>query len=250
MATEVLDRQVQTEYSQLGIISFNSDINGTNAKPSNIWMFLLEVIQEINIGRLLYYTVFKRWFDIIVTLFTIILVTPLLLLVAGAIWLESPGSIIFRQKRIGQYGRPFVIYKFRTMISDRRKADLSFVGEDRRKRHKMPNDPRVTRIGNLLRRTSIDELPQLWNIIRGDMSLVGPRPELPHLVRQYEEWQHLRHLVRPGLTGWWQVHGRSDLPMHEHTELDIYYVTNVSFWLDIWILLRTARIILLRSGAF
>jgi lipopolysaccharide/colanic/teichoic acid biosynthesis glycosyltransferase len=117
-------------------------------------------------------------------------------------------------------------------------------------RHKMPDDPRVTRAGRLLRRTSVDEWPQLINVIRGQMSLVGPRPELPNIVKTYEPWQHLRHLVRPGMTGWWQVQGRSDLPMHEHTELDLYYVKHVSFRLDLQITARTVGVVLRGLGAF
>jgi lipopolysaccharide/colanic/teichoic acid biosynthesis glycosyltransferase len=116
--------------------------------------------------------------------------------------------------------------------------------------HKIKDDPRVTRVGRLIRRTSIDELPQLINVIRGEMSLIGPRPELPQIVRDYEPWMHRRHLVRPGLTGWWQVRGRSDLPMHEHTDLDIYYVEHVSWRLDLRILKQTVRIVVCGLGAY
>ncbi len=115
---------------------------------------------------------------------------------------------------------------------------------------KARNDPRVTRVGRFLRRTSLDELPQLFNVLRGDMSLVGPRPELPEIVATYEAWQHDRHRVLPGLSGWWQIHGRSDKPMHQHTELDIYYVSHVSFLLDVYILLRTLVVVIAGRGAF
>jgi lipopolysaccharide/colanic/teichoic acid biosynthesis glycosyltransferase len=179
-----------------------------------------------------------------------LMLSPLFLIIALAIWLETRSQPIFRQTRIGRNNEPFVIYKFCTMIPDRRTANLPFEGKDRRKTHKSPNDPRVTRIGHFLRATSLDELPQLINIIRGDMSFIGPRPELPGIVRSYAPWQHQRHLVTPGLTGWWQIQGRSDLPMHEHTELDIYYVINFSWSLDLRIVLHTIAILLLRTGAF
>ncbi len=138
----------------------------------------------------------------------------------------------------------------RTMIPDRRKERLPFGETDCRQRHKTPNDPRLTRVGKFLRRTSIDELPQLLNVVRGQMSLVGPRPELPEITERYAAWRHRRHLVRPGLTGWWQVQGRSDLPMHENTELDLYYVEHGSFRLDLRIVLRTFHILFSRKGAF
>jgi lipopolysaccharide/colanic/teichoic acid biosynthesis glycosyltransferase len=214
------------------------------------WKSLLELMQYCDIRRLLYCYVFKRWFDFIGAAVALVVLSPFLLLVAFVIWLEAPGSVIFRQTRIGRNGRSFVILKFRTMIPDRRKARLPFEGQDRRAQHKTRHDPRVTRLGRLLRRTSIDELPQLINILRGEMSFIGPRPELIEIVNRYAPWQHQRHLVRPGLTGWWQVQGRSDLPMHEHTELDIYYIDNLSFAFDMLILLRTIRIVLLTCGAF
>jgi lipopolysaccharide/colanic/teichoic acid biosynthesis glycosyltransferase len=116
--------------------------------------------------------------------------------------------------------------------------------------HKMPDDPRITRIGKFLRRTSLDEIPQIFNIIRGEMSLVGPRPELPYLVQMYEPWQHKRFAVPQGVTGWWQVNGRSDKPMHLNTEDDLFYVQNYSILLDIQILLKTVLVVLRGKGAF
>jgi lipopolysaccharide/colanic/teichoic acid biosynthesis glycosyltransferase len=214
------------------------------------WLAFLACSQQQPLGRMLYSTVFKRLLDVLAAATMLVLLAPLLVLVALVIRLESHGQVIFRQARVGRNGVPFTIYKFRTMIPDRRKHAAPISGEDRRKRHKSERDPRVTGVGRFLRRSSIDELPQLFNILKGDMSFIGPRPELPQIVDNYEDWQLQRHLVTPGLSGWWQVVGRSDLPMHENTELDIYYVVNQSFILDAKIVLLTFRALLSRGGAF
>ncbi len=209
------------------------------------WMSLLDGSQRFPAGRLLYCLVFKRWFDLPVACVLLPLLVPVFLAVALAIRLEGRMTgVLFRQTRIGRNGRPFTVYKFQTMIPEQRTdGDFPTV-------HKVRNDPRITRVGHFLRRTSLDELPQLINVVRGEMSLVGPRPELPQIVARYEPWQHERHLVRPGMTGWWQVNGRSERPMHENTELDIYYVVNQSFRLDLEILLRTIGVVTRMSGAF
>jgi lipopolysaccharide/colanic/teichoic acid biosynthesis glycosyltransferase len=214
------------------------------------WLYVVELTQRRDVWRLVYMHAIKPAMDIIVALALLITLSPLLLIIALAIRLDGGGQAIFKQTRIGKSGQPFTIYKFRTMVPDRRRSQQPFEGEDRRKHHKRSDDPRVTRVGRWLRRTSLDELPQLINIVRGDMSFVGPRPELPQIVARYAPWQHQRHLLVPGLTGWWQVNGRSDLPMHEHTELDMYYVKHVSLWFDLVIVLRTFHSLLLRSGAF
>jgi lipopolysaccharide/colanic/teichoic acid biosynthesis glycosyltransferase len=190
--------------------------------------------------------------DLVVALSCLVLLAPLLVLIALAIWAESGRPIIFRQERIGKNGRAFTMFKFRTMVPDRRKSNRGVPpdGRERRRVHKSPNDPRVTRLGRFLRRSCLDELPQLWNVLRGDMSVIGPRPELPHIVARYEPWQHARHLVAPGITGWWQVNRSNGVLMHEATALDMYYVQNWSLWLDARILLRTAVIVLRGVGAF
>lgn len=189
----------------------------------------------------------KRFVDVALTLVLLIGVAAGLLLIALVIRLDSPGPVLFRQTRIGKSGRPFVIYKFRSMFHGGRTAAANPRGD---RSGKARNDPRVTRVGRLLRRTSLDELPQLFNVLRGDMSLVGPRPELPEIVAAYQPWQHDRHRVLPGLSGWWQIHGRGDKPMHQHTDLDLYYVRNVSFLLDVRILLWTVVVVLAGRGAF
>lgn len=197
----------------------------------------------------LYVTGLKRTVDLVIASLVLLLLSLLLLLVAVAVRLDSPGPALYRQKRVGRDGRIFTIYKFRTMAQDAGPAVRYFVSGDGTLRHKIHNDPRITRIGAVLRRASIDELPQLINILRGDMSLIGPRPELVEIVRNYQPWQHRRHSVRPGLTGWWQVCGRNDRPMEENTELDLYYIDHLSPGLDLKILLRTVKVVLTGRGA-
>jgi lipopolysaccharide/colanic/teichoic acid biosynthesis glycosyltransferase len=174
----------------------------------------------------------------------------MLLLVSIAILSTMRSPVVFKQTRVGKDGATFVVYKFRTMIRDRRCEIQPYDGVDRRLRHKSAEDPRVSKVGRFLRKTSLDEVPQLINVVRGEMALVGPRPELVEIVERYQPWQHQRHLVRPGLTGWWQVHGRSDRPMHENTEMDLHYIAHMSPVFDLRIMLRTFRVVLLRSGAF
>jgi exopolysaccharide biosynthesis polyprenyl glycosylphosphotransferase len=191
-------------------------------------------------------------FDVIVSTILIILLAPVMLLIAVLIKLESPGPIIFRQERIGEYGRRFQMLKFRTMYqdADRRWQEVAKRDEQGRLIHKVKDDPRVTRVGRKLRRTSLDELPQLFNVLRGEMSLVGPRPEMPYIAAEYEPWQWQRFRVPPGITGWWQINGRSEKPMHLHTEDDLYYIQNYSFWLDLRILMRTLIVVWKGHGAY
>jgi lipopolysaccharide/colanic/teichoic acid biosynthesis glycosyltransferase len=153
----------------------------------------------------------------------------------------SPGPAIFAHERVGRNGRVFTMYKFRTMDCD---APPSAVAPP------SASDRRVTEYGKWLRATSIDELPQLFNVLRGEMSLVGPRPEMPFIVDTYDEWQRRRLAVKPGITGLWQILGRKDLPMHENLQYDFYYIRNRSLALDVSILLRTIGAVLSRRGAF
>lgn len=202
------------------------------------------------VSRTAYTRFFKRGVDILAAAVALLALAPVMIVVALAITLDSPGPALFRQTRIGKDGRRFTMFKFRTMRAFRHHEVEWLVDTDGVIRHKVENDPRITRVGRFLRRTSIDELPQVVNILLGHMSLIGPRPELPEIVRHYEPWQHRRHQVRPGLTGWWQVNGRSNRPMHENTHLDLYYIDNVSFRLDLAILARTAVVVLRSTGAF
>ncbi|MFN8458709.1 MAG: sugar transferase [Anaerolineae bacterium] len=194
----------------------------------------------------------KRIFDLLVSTIGLILALPLMIIIAILIRLDSPGPVIFKQQRVGENGRIFNMYKFRTMIHDAeaQHQELMQQTDEGHLVHKFYDDPRVTRFGRILRHTSLDELPQLMNILKGEMSLVGPRPELPWLVDQYKPWQRKRFEVPQGLTGWWQINGRADKLMHLHTEEDLYYIKNYSLWLDIQILWRTIKTVIDRRGAY
>ncbi len=194
--------------------------------------------------------VVKRVFDVALAVLGLVLGAPLFLLIALAIRLDSAGPIIFKQQRVGENCRLFWMYKFRSMGAAADPGTPGAARADLPLPHKRKDDPRVTRVGRVLRRTSLDELPQLWNVLKGDMSLVGPRPELPWLVNQYQAWQRRRFAVPPGMTGWWQVNGRSDRPMHLHTEDDLYYIQNYSFLLDVHIILKTIGAVLRGKGAY
>jgi exopolysaccharide biosynthesis polyprenyl glycosylphosphotransferase len=195
--------------------------------------------------------IIKRLFDLLIVSLLLLVTLPLMGLIALAVRLDSPGPVLFKQRRVGESGRHFTLYKFRSMVVNAEAMQLTVITKDADGHvlHKRPDDPRITKVGRFLRRTSLDELPQFLNILKGEMSLVGPRPELPWLVTQYAPWQYRRLAVPQGLTGWWQVNGRSDKPMHLNTEWDIDYVENYSFWLDLRILWRTIWVVLTQKGA-
>lgn len=201
-----------------------------------------------------------RILDVMGALVLLVLLMPLIVVIAVLIRLDSPGPVVFRQRRLGRAQRPFTVNKFRTMKRDAREdVHRAFVlgliaGEtpsetEAGPRFKLSSDQRVTRIGRFLRRSSLDELPQLWNVLCGHMSLVGPRPPIPYEVEHYpREWLG-RFAVRPGLTGLWQVSGRSELPLQDMIKLDIEYVCRRSLWLNISILARTVPTVLSLRGA-
>jgi exopolysaccharide biosynthesis polyprenyl glycosylphosphotransferase len=194
----------------------------------------------------------KRGFDLLLGGLALLLAAPFMLIIAIAIKLDSPGPVLFRQERLGENSRRFHMLKFRSMVPDA-EARLDEVIQRDEQGHliyKQGDDPRVTRVGEFLRRTSLDELPQLFNVLKGEMSLVGPRPEMPWVVDEYEPWQYQRFAVPQGITGWWQVNGRAEHAMHLHTEEDLYYIKNYSLLLDIFILWKTVGAVLRRKGAY
>jgi len=194
----------------------------------------------------------KRGIDVVFSLLVLILFAPLMGLIALAVKLDSPGPVLFRQARMGKGGKPFTVYKFRSMKigAEEQKDLLRDLNEAAGPIFKIKDDPRVTRVGRWLRRFSLDELPQFYNVLRGDMSIIGPRPPLAEEVAEYQSW-HMRRLeTAPGITGLWQVSGRSELPFDEMALLDIYYIEQWSPGLDVQILLRTIPTILFGDGAY
>ncbi len=194
----------------------------------------------------------KRALDLFVGLVGLIIAAPIMILTALAVKLDSPGPILFRQTRVGRWGEHFPCYKFRSMYMDaeQRLADLMALNEADGPVFKMKNDPRVTRVGRLIRKLSIDELPQLFNVIKGEMSMVGPRPALPREVSQYEYDQIRRLHAVPGITGLQQVSGRSNVDFKRWIELDLQYIAEQSIWKDIEILLKTIPAVLASRGAY
>jgi len=194
----------------------------------------------------------KRAADIILSLFGIIIISPILLIVALLIKLDSKGPVFIHQKRIGKNGAPFHMHKFRSMVNNAEelKEQLEKYNEADGPAFKMKNDPRITRVGRFIRKFSIDELPQLFNVLKGEMSLIGPRPPLPNEVEQYSDFQWRRLDIRPGITGLWQVSGRSDITFDEWVKLDLYYIEKWSISLELKILIKTIPVVLKGEGAY
>ncbi len=194
----------------------------------------------------------KRSFDFLTSAALIVLTSPIMLVIALLVAIEGSGHVIFRQTRVGENGVLFTMYKFRTMIQGDDAPDPPAENQSSPQalQHKRRDDPRISRLGHILRRFSLDELPQLINVLKGDMSLVGPRPEMPWLVDLYKPWQRKRFAVPQGLTGWWQINGRSEKPMHQNTDEDLYYIYNYSLLLDVLILVRTPFAVIQGRGAF
>jgi exopolysaccharide biosynthesis polyprenyl glycosylphosphotransferase len=200
-----------------------------------------------------FYLVAKRTMDILGAIVGLMLTSIIFLVVAIAIKIENPkGTVFFSQTRVGKNGKEFKMYKFRSMVSDAEEKlnDLLKFNEVTGAMFKMKNDPRVTKVGRFIRKTSIDELPQLWNVLKGDMSLVGPRPPLPREVEQYTEYDKQRLLVTPGCTGLWQISGRSNVGFKEMVELDLQYIRNRSILLDLKILFKTVFVLFGSKDAF
>lgn len=181
----------------------------------------------------------KRLFDILISSIGLVFLLPLFVVVAMGVKLDSPGSIFFRQERIGKYGKPFYPFKFRTMIEGAAHKGLGHTVSS--------NDERITRAGKFLRKWGIDEFPQLLNVLRGEMSLVGPRPTLRYQVEKYNDFEKKRLLVKPGMAGWALIHGRNSLSWQERIAYDVWYAEHWSFWLDIEIIAKTFYLILIKQ---
>ena len=195
----------------------------------------------------------KRFFDIVLSVLMLVALSPLFIVIATVIKMTSRGPVFFIQERVGYYGRSFMFYKFRSMYVDAEERKRALMERNESKDgviFKMKNDPRITPFGRILRKTSMDELPQLLNVLLGDMSLVGPRPPLPSEVRQYSLEDRKRLNIKPGITCIWQVSGRSDIPFKKQVELDKEYIQSQSLWKDLLVLLRTIPAILSGKGAY
>lgn len=238
---DILDLMAKTSKKE---IRFKVISNIFDLVANNIDIAHLESIPSLDLWRVqegLWPGIPKRIFDLVFTCLLLVLTMPLFLLIALLIFLTNGSPVVLKQKRVGLHGMVFNMLKFRTMKKDTAKyADSP----------RDSKDARVTIIGRILRKTSLDELPQLANILKGEMSLVGPRPEMPQKVAGYKRWQKMRLEVKPGLTGLWQVLGRKDLPMEQNLEYDFYYLNNQSFLLDIIIIIRTIFIVLSGRGAY
>jgi exopolysaccharide biosynthesis polyprenyl glycosylphosphotransferase len=244
LARDLLDQGVHVELS-----STLRDISSQRLTVRPLGRFPIVYVEPVTRGGWRAWA--KRTFDLIGAGTLLVLTLPIQCIVAIAVKLDSKGPVLFRQVRVGRDSEPFSVLKIRTMVVDAeaRLAELRELNEADGPLFKMTDDPRITRVGRFLRVTSLDELPQLWNVMRGDMSLVGPRPALPH---ETEEWDALltqRLRVKPGITGMWQVSGRSDTTFEDYTRLDLYYVDNWSLATDLAILAKTVPVVLLRKGA-
>lgn len=204
----------------------------------------LENIEE-NKENLRFYEICKRIIDIIGAGSGLILLSPVIVIVACAVKFTSKGPVFFSQKRVGKNGQIFNMYKFRSMVvnAEEIKEKLAHQNEMSGPMFKMKDDPRVTKVGKFIRKTSLDELPQLWNVLKGDMSLVGPRPSLPKEVKQFEKWMFRRLTVKPGLTCYWQVSGRNNIDFEDWMKLDISYVEDRNLWIDIKLIFKTVFVL-------
>ena len=245
-----LMRDVRRPEVHISIVPRYFELFASNAAIEDVEGMPIVSLPPMRLSRVV--RLVKRGVDIAGAACGLLVLTPLLAVVALAIKLDSKGPVFFRQSRRGRGGSTFRIVKFRTMFTDaeRQRFDLAGLNEVTGPLFKMRKDPRITRVGGFLRKTSIDELPQLWNVLRGEMSLVGPRPFVVHEADQITGWAGRRADITPGITGLWQILGRNDLTFEEMTKLDYVYVTNWSLWWDLKILLRTIPVVLARRGAY
>ena len=240
-------------------VSFVPDLIGTPVGAIDIETIVDSKLMLLRVRNNLarwYNRLAKRIFDIVVSLCGMVFVLPLGIFIAAAIYLDNPGPVMFAHRRIGQHGKEFPCYKFRSMVTDadavleRHLTEHPEAREEWEQDFKLKDDPRVTRVGRILRKTSLDELPQLVNVLKGEMSLVGPRPIVRAEIEKYRDYFHDFCLVPPGITGMWQVNGRSDTTYEERVQMDSWYVRNWSVWIDIVYLLKTIKVVFSGKGAY
>jgi exopolysaccharide biosynthesis polyprenyl glycosylphosphotransferase len=243
-------RAVRRPDVHVSIVPSFFEVFASNATIEDLEGMPLVSLPPMRLSRTI--TALKRTVDVVVAGVLLMFLAPLFAAIAAAIKLDSRGPVFFRQLRSGRAGRTFSIVKFRTMVdgAERDRFALAAENEVSGPLFKIRSDPRITRVGVKLRRWSLDELPQLWNVLRGDMSLVGPRPFVLHEASQISGWAGRRLDITPGMTGLWQVSGRNDIPFDEMVKLDYVYVTNWSLWWDFKILCQTLPVVLARRGAY
>ena len=246
---EIMVKNVSFIPELMGMPAANVHVQGLMEEN----MILLRV--KNNLARP-YYRLVKRIFDLVVTLCGLVVVLPIGLIIAALIYIDNPGPVLFAHRRVGKHGKEFPCYKFRSMIVGAEDVLKNYLANNPEAREewerdfKLKDDPRITKIGHFLRKTSLDELPQLLNVLKGEMSLVGPRPIIKKEIEKYGSYINDFFLVPPGITGVWQVSGRSDTTYEERVQMDSWYVHNWSVWIDIVYLIRTLRVVIKREGAY
>lgn len=242
--------QDNTAYTEKAVILKSSQIKDPPDEAKQLEVQIGESPDKLK-SRFLY-RFFKRLFDIFFSLLAIIVLSPVFLLLTIAIRVDSEGKAMYSHNRIGHFGKIIKIYKFRSMVHNANEIFLKFTPEQRREfeiNFKLDNDPRITKMGAFIRKTSLDELPQLWNILKGDLSIVGPRPVVEYEIYKYSDKADKFLSVKPGLTGYWQANGRSSTSYEERVNMDMFYIDNCSFLFDLKIIFSTVKVVLLGKGA-
>ena len=259
LAKEQLQKLISQVQPHVRNISFVPDLLGTQMMGAEVNVFFTEAMLMLKIKNQLARRrnrVIKRAFDLLFTICGGLCILPFLLVIAVMVAVDNKGNVIFAHRRIGRGGKEFKCYKFQTMIPNAQEALEKYLAENPEARKeweesfKLTDDPRVTKLGSILRKTSLDEMPQLWNVIKGDMSLVGPRPIVAKEIERYGEYFREYAMVPPGITGMWQASGRSDTTYEERVEMDTWYVRNWSVWIDLMYLFKTVKIVFTGKGAY
>ena len=259
LAKEQLQKLISQVQPHVRNISFVPDLLGTQMMGAEVNVFFTEAMLMLKTKNQLARRrnrVIKRVFDLLFTICGGLCILPFLLVIAVMVAVDNKGNVIFAHRRIGRDGKEFKCYKFQTMIPNAQEALEKYLAENPEARKeweesfKLTDDPRVTKLGSILRKTSLDEMPQLWNVIKGDMSLVGPRPIVAKEIERYGEYFREYAMVTPGITGMWQASGRSDTTYEERVEMDTWYVRNWSVWIDLMYLFKTVKIVFTGKGAY